>query len=139
MDSGMFKPLQLAAVSALNLGSDWFESLNTIYIERRKLVFEILDILKFEYSENQVGMFVWAKIFDKFKNAEEFSDILLEQDGVFITPGSVFGTNGERYIRISLCTDVERLKEARNIISQFVSKTNFIEKNEDYEMVHFKF
>lgn len=140
MDSGMFKPMQLAAVEALNADESWFTSLNEIYSERRKIVFEILDILKFDYQKEQVGMFVWAKIFDKFNNAEQFSDELLKQEGVFITPGSIFGSNGERYIRISLCSNVETLAEARNKISQFVERTDFIEKDEEeYEMVFGKF
>ncbi len=139
MDSGMFKPIQLAAITALNANKSWFTSLNNIYSERRKIVFEIYDILKFDYNKDQVGMFVWAKIFPKFKNAEQFSDMLLK-DGVFITPGSIFGSNGERYVRISLCSNVKTLATARNIISQFVEKTDFIEKNEDeYEMVFTKF
>ena len=140
MDSGMFKPMQLAAVSALNADNNWFDNLNDIYKKRREIVFDILDKMKFEYNNNQVGMFVWAKIFPKFKNAEQFSDVLLKQESVFITPGSIFGSNGDRFIRISLCSDVNTLTEARNKISQFVDRNDFIEKDEDeYEMILTKF
>ena len=140
MDSGMFKPMQLAAIMALNADNNWFESLNDIYKKRREIVFDILDNMKFEYDKNQVGMFVWAKIFPKFKNAEQFSDVLLKQEAMFITPGSIFGSNGDRYIRISLCSDVKTLTEARNKISQFVDRNDFIEKDgNEYEMVLTKF
>jgi len=97
--------------------------------------------MKFQYNKNQTGMFVWAKIFSKFKDAEQFSDVLLKHEGIFITPGSIFGSNGKRFIRISLCSEINTLIEARNKIFQFVDRTDFIKKEDEdeYEMIHFKF
>lgn len=129
MDSGMFKPLQMAAVDALSSDDSWYASLNEIYDERRRVVFQMLDILGFTYRTDQVGMFVWAKISEKYQSAEEFSDQLLNSGGVFITPGSIFGNNGSLYVRISLCADIQVLRAARNIISQFVEMTD--PQNED--------
>ena len=120
MDSGMFKPLQIAAVNALSSDDSWYKSLNDIYDERRKIVFQMLDILKFKYREDQVGMFVWAKVSDSYKSAEAFTDKLLSRGGVFITPGSIFGDNGVLYVRVSLCAEVGILRAAKDIVSQFV-------------------
>lgn len=122
MDSGMFKAVQLAAAEALSLDNDWYEQLNTVYQERRETVFEMYDLLGFEYDKNQVGMFVWAKINDDYDHAEHFSDDLLNDRAVFITPGSIFGTNGEQYVRISLCSDAETLVRAKERIGEFVEK-----------------
>ncbi len=112
MDSGMFKPLQLAAVKALSLDNDWYTEVNVEYIKRRRLVWEIMDTLNAEYDDKQTGMFVWAKIPEKYKSSAELSDEVLNQARVFITPGFIFGSNGEKYIRISLCSNREMLKEA---------------------------
>jgi aspartate/methionine/tyrosine aminotransferase len=122
MDSGMFKAVQLAAAEALSLDNDWYEQLNTVYQQRRETVFEMYDLLGFEYDKNQVGMFVWAKINDDYDHAEHFSDDLLNDRAVFITPGSIFGTNGEQYVRISLCADAETLARAKERIGEFVEK-----------------
>jgi aspartate/methionine/tyrosine aminotransferase len=80
------------------------------------------DLLGFEYDKNQVGMFVWAKINDDYDHAEHFSDDLLNDRAVFLTPGSIFGTNGEQYVRISLCADAETLARAKERIGEFVEK-----------------
>ena len=112
MDSGMFLPVQLAAAKALNLDKDWYDSVNKIYTERRTKVFELLDLLKCEYSTKQVGMFVWAKIPSTYKNGYELSDKVLYNSNVFITPGGIFGTAGDGYIRVSLCGSIERFEEA---------------------------
>jgi len=112
MDSGMFLPLQLAAATALNLGKDWYDGVNTIYRERREKVFELLDLLNCSYSKDQVGMFVWAKIPAKYKTGYELSDEVLYNSNVFITPGGIFGNAGDGYIRVSLCAPVERFEEA---------------------------
>ena len=122
MDSGMFKAVQLAAVKALSLNDKWFAALNKIYTERRKNIFEILDILDFKYVKDQGGLFVWAKIPEIYKNAEHFTDELLKREAVFITPGAVFGSNGEKYVRISLCNNNETLQKAKNKIKNFVKK-----------------
>ncbi len=112
MDSGMFLPLQLAAAKALSLGKEWYDGVNEIYRERRKKVFELLDLLHCTYSTEQVGMFVWAKIPAKYKTGYEVSDEVLYGSNVFITPGGIFGNAGDGYIRISLCAPVERFEEA---------------------------
>lgn len=112
MDSGMFKPLQLAAVKALKQPESWYRRLNRIYLQRRKIAFEILDTLQCRYDKNQTGMFVWAKIPRGSENSEIFSDTLLKNTGVFLTPGFIFGTAGKHYLRLSLCTEKNRLQEA---------------------------
>jgi len=110
MDSGMFKPIQLAACEALQLGDDWFQGLNAAYLERRDIVFEIFDELGCTYDQDQSGMFVWAQSPDT--TGEAISDHVLEAFKIFITPGFIFGTEGEKYARISLCNKSEKLKEA---------------------------
>jgi aspartate/methionine/tyrosine aminotransferase len=112
MDSGMFLPVQLAAAKALSLDQDWYDSVNKVYGERRAKVYELLDTLKCEYSKDQVGMFMWAKIPDGYKDCYAIADEVLYNSNVFITPGGIFGTEGERYIRISLCGSIERFEEA---------------------------
>lgn len=128
MDSGMFKPLQLAAVEALKQGPEWFEQLNAEYSRRRVLAGEIFDILGVEYDRNSTGMFLWGKITDacRFDRAEgtekslgeQLADKVLYEAGVFITPGFIFGKNGEDYVRISLCAKPEVLKKAADLIRQ---------------------
>lgn len=122
MDSGMFRPIQMAAAEALNLDQSWYESINKIYLERRKVVFEILKVLNCSFDENQNGMFVWAKIPNNKASGFDFSDSILNSARVFITPGGIFGSNGDRYIRISLCSDKVVFEEALNRIEQ--SKQN---------------
>lgn len=112
MDSGMFKPLQLAAVKALSLGKEWHDSVNKIYSDRRSKVYELLDTLGCIYSKDQVGMFMWAKIPAKYKDCYEMADDILYNKNVFFTPGGIFGSEGEGYIRISLCGSIERFEEA---------------------------
>lgn len=116
MDSGMFLPVQLAAAKALSLNASWFSSLNEEYKERRQKVFELLNILGCTYNKHQSGMFVWAKIPSLYTNGYKLSDEVLYQQNVFITPGGIFGTEGNRYIRISLCNTVEKINEAINNI-----------------------
>ncbi|MDQ6815718.1 MAG: aminotransferase class I/II-fold pyridoxal phosphate-dependent enzyme, partial [Bacteroidota bacterium] len=99
MDSGMFLPVQLAAATALALGKDWYSQLNAIYSERRQLVYQILDVFDCCYDKSQVGMFVWAKIPVTYKDGYELSDEVLYNRKVFITPGGIFGSNGNGYIR----------------------------------------
>ncbi len=104
MDSGMFLPLQMAAAQALTLGKDWHDNLNEVYAKRRQKAFELLDLLQCSYAKNQAGMFVWAKVPAAYKNGFELSDEVLHKARVFITPGGIFGTAGEAYIRLSLCS-----------------------------------
>lgn len=112
MDSGMFLPLQLAAAKALELEKDWHDELNRIYAERREKVFEILDLLECEFDRTQAGMFVWASIPAKYKDGFELSDEVLKGANVFITPGGIFGSAGNGYVRISLCCTGQKIEEA---------------------------
>ena len=102
MDSGMFLGIQKGALEALNCSKDWFKVLNQTYIKRRKIVWEIFDKLDCYYNKESVGLFVWAKL-PKGRSAIEFTDQLLKEKDVFITPGSIFGKNGKDYVRASLC------------------------------------
>jgi aspartate/methionine/tyrosine aminotransferase len=112
MDSGMFLPLQLAASKALGLGKDWYDQLNKVYGERRELVYELLDTLNCSFDKSQAGMFMWAKIPTEYKDGYELSDEILYKKNVFITPGGIFGSNGSRYIRVSLCAKAEVFTKA---------------------------
>lgn len=112
MDSGMFLPIQLAAAKALALDASWFKQLNNNYLERRKYAFDILRILQCQFSETQVGMFVWASIPENWTDAYQLSNHLLDKFKIFITPGGVFGSEGNKYLRISLCSGLEVFKEA---------------------------
>jgi LL-diaminopimelate aminotransferase len=112
MDSGMFLPVQLAAAKALSLGKDWYDGVNAVYRERRTKVFELLELLNCEFSREQVGLFVWAKIPGKYKDGYALSDAALYGTGVFITPGGIFGPAGDGYVRVSLCSTKEKLQES---------------------------
>jgi LL-diaminopimelate aminotransferase len=112
MDSGMFLPVQLAAAKALSLDEDWYGSINKVYRERRAKVYELLNILNCKYSNEQVGMFMWAKIPEGYEDSYALSDEVLYNSNVFITPGGIFGTAGDQYIRVSLCGSIERFEEA---------------------------
>jgi len=112
MDSGMFLPVQLSAAKALTLGKEWYDSVNKVYKARREKVYELLDILNCKYSKEQVGMFMWAKIPGGYKDGYALSDDVLYNSNVFITPGGIFGSAGDRYIRVSLCGSIERFEEA---------------------------
>ncbi len=112
MDSGMFYGIQKGAIVALKSGKEWFEQLDAIYDERRKLMYELADILGCTYDVNAVGMFVWARLPDDAPDSETFIDEVLYQKDIFIAPGTVFGSNGEGYIRFSLCVKKEKIVEA---------------------------
>jgi aspartate/methionine/tyrosine aminotransferase len=118
MDSGMFLPLQLAAAKALELEQDWYDSINDVYRKRRKKVFELLTLLNCSFDENQAGLFVWAEIPKEYKDGFELTDKVLNDSNVFITPGGIFGSAGEKYIRVSLCATEEKLNEAINRIKK---------------------
>jgi len=120
MDSGMFLPLQDAAVEALKSGKDWFEELNNLYLSRRVVARKILDILGCTYDDNQSGLFVWAKA-PGGMDVEKWIDEILYGTKVFITPGFIFGEGGRNYIRISLCSPVEVMEEAFKRIEKFIS------------------
>ena len=112
MDSGMFLPLQMAAVMALQNDKAWFKELNKTYKIRQQKVFEMMQLLECQYDKNQMGMFVWAKIPTKYQTGYELSDEILEKAAVFVTPGGIFGTAGDGYIRTSLCAEVSVFEEA---------------------------
>jgi LL-diaminopimelate aminotransferase len=112
MDSGMFLPLQMAAVQALQNDKSWFEELNNTYKIRQQKVFEMMELLDCQYDKKQTGMFVWAKIPSKYATGYQLSDEILEKSGVFITPGGIFGTAGDGYIRTSLCAEVSVFEDA---------------------------
>ena len=112
MDSGMFYGIQKGAIEALKLGKDWFESQNKVYTKRRNLIFELAVKLNCTFDEKSVGLFVWAKLPSSVISAEAFIDELLYEKHLFLTPGTIFGSNGKGYIRFSLCTTEEKIKEA---------------------------
>jgi LL-diaminopimelate aminotransferase len=120
LDSGMFLPTQLAAVEALAQGDDWYASVNEEYKERRKIAAEVLRTLGCAFDEKQVGMFLWAKIPDSIKEVEPWVDNIMLHAKVFLTPGFIFGSNGQRFIRISLCSKQETFKEALQRINNFL-------------------
>lgn len=113
IESGIFKPMQLAAVAALHNSDEWHQINNIeVYAKRRKLAIEIMNALECSFDPKQSGMFLWGKIPTKYINAAELADKILYETNVFITPGVIFGSNGERYIRISLCSNELNLKKA---------------------------
>jgi aspartate/methionine/tyrosine aminotransferase len=112
IDSGQFKPMQLATVAALSNSTEWHAAMNRIYAERRVWAEKIMDLLDCSYDKRQVGLFVWGKLNDEAPHSESIVNDLLYNARVFITPGSIFGSNGERFIRISLGSSVEKLQEA---------------------------
>ena len=125
MDSGMFKPMQLAAVQALAQGPEWFCELNAGYAERKVAAGRIFDLLGVEYDRDSSGLFLWGHVRGdntfltgdgSASLGERLSDRLLYDAGVFITPGFIFGENGRDYVRISLCAKTEVLAEAENRI-----------------------
>jgi LL-diaminopimelate aminotransferase len=111
MDSGMFYGIQKGAIEALNSPKNWFSDLNFIYSERRKLIWELATTLNCNFEINTSGMFVWAKLPDGISSVS-FIDKLLKDYNLFIAPGNIFGSNGEGYIRFSLCAPEEIIKEA---------------------------
>ena len=130
MDSGMFKPMQLAAVKALQQGPQWYAELNAEYARRREVAFRIMSALGLEFNRNSAGLFVWGKIPADYPIGaelnktlgERLSDDILYSAGVFITPGFIFGKNGNNYLRISLCADVETLCRAERAVKEWVSQ-----------------
>lgn len=112
MDSGMFYGIQKGAVEALKLDFSWFEELNAIYAKRRELIFELAKKLNCTFDEKAVGLFVWAKLPEGVSSSEKFIDDILYNQHIFITPGTIFGSNGEGYIRFSLCVTVDKIQEA---------------------------
>jgi LL-diaminopimelate aminotransferase len=122
MDSGMFLPVQLAAAKALSLEKDWYDAVNTVYRNRRIKAFELLDLLGCVYSKDQAGMFVWAKVPAAYKSGYELSDAVLYNSHVFLTPGGIFGTAGDAFVRVSLCATEEKFGESIQRIRESLMK-----------------
>lgn len=114
IDSGTFRGLQLAAAEALTTNTEeWHREYNiNVYRRRREIAERIMQALGCTYDDSQVGMFLWGKIADKYANAEQLTERVLHEARVFITPGFIFGSNGERYVRISLCAQDDKMQEA---------------------------
>lgn len=112
VDSGQFRPVMEAAACGLLLDDAWYEDVNREYRERRKIAEEIMTELRCSFDPNQVGLFLWGRIPDSEKNGEAVADRLLYEYGIFIAPGFIFGSNGDRYIRISICATKENLQKA---------------------------
>ena len=112
MDSGMFYGLQCGAIAALDSGKDWYKELNLKYKNRRELMWKFADRLECEYDQNAAGMFVWAKIPKEAGSSNQMSDSLLYDHDIFLAPGTIFGSLGEGYIRMSLCIPEELIEEA---------------------------
>ena len=123
IDSGTFRPLQLAAAQAYANSAEWHRQANiTLYQERRNIAEQIMRTLGCTFNPNQAGMFLWGRIPDHYKDCEELTERVLNEAHVFITPGFIFGSNGQRYIRISLCAKKEKMQEALNRIEELKSQ-----------------
>lgn len=122
IDSGQFKPMMLAAVKALGASQEWYDSVNEVYADRRKVAEEIMTALGCTYDPRQRGLFLWGRIPEEAESSERLADEVLYGARVFVTPGFIFGSNGERYLRISLCATRERMEEALKRIREWKKK-----------------
>lgn len=120
MDSGIFRAMQTAAAEALGNPPEWYDRVNSVYSKRRKIVEQIMELLNCRFDINQSGLFLWGRIPDETVSCELLVDDILEKTHVFITPGFIFGSRGDRYIRISLCADEKSLGEAKERIKKYV-------------------
>ena len=120
MDSGMFLPVQLAAAKALQLNKDFHNEVNKVYRARREKVIEMLHLLECTFDKKQAGLFMWAAIPDGYKDGYELSNKILYESNVFITPGGIFGSAGDKYVRVSLCSSLEKIAEAIERIKKIV-------------------
>jgi aspartate/methionine/tyrosine aminotransferase len=120
IDSGMFRPLQSAAVEALNNSKEWHDEMNKIYKQRRSKAEEIMNLLNCTFDKKQAGLFLWGKIPAGYETSKELADKVLYEANVFLTPGFIFGNNGKRYIRISLCCNETMLNEALERIRKII-------------------
>ena len=124
VDSGQFLPMQKAAIKALSTPKQWHDNMNLLYEQRRLWAYKIMTILGCKYETNQVGLFVWAKIPDYEVGSEELINDLLYNARVFLTPGFIFGSNGSRYIRISLGSSATKIQQAYERIADYLIKRN---------------
>ncbi len=120
IDSGQFKPMMLAAAKALSAPDSWYVGINAVYAERRKVAERIMETLGCQFDPNQRGLFLWGRIPESEASAADFCDRILYDARVFVTPGFIFGSNGDRYLRISLCAPIERLTEALERIGKTI-------------------
>ncbi len=118
MDSGMFLPLQLAAAKALELEENFHAEVNKVYRKRRERVIDLLQLLQCTFDEKQAGLFIWAAIPAGYKDGYELCDKVLYESNVFITPGGIFGNAGDKYVRVSLCSSLEKIEEASERIKK---------------------
>jgi len=125
MDSGMFRGIQAAAAEALGNPPSWYDTVNSVYAKRRKIAEEIMNTLNCRFDRNQTGLFVWGRLPEGITSCEQYVEEILNKANVFITPGFIFGSRGDRYIRISLCADEETLLEAKQRITTFKQITNY--------------
>lgn len=121
IDSGQFKPMQYAAVQALQAPKSWYDDMNKVYRNRRNLAGQIMHELGCSYDEKQSGLFLWGRIPEGAGNSEFIADKVLYEGNVFVTPGFIFGSNGDQFIRISLCSKEEQLQEALNRIKNIIN------------------
>ncbi len=121
MDSGMFRALQSAAAEALSNPPSWYENVNEVYRTRRKIVEEIMESLNCRFDSSQSGLFVWGRIPEEITDCESFVDDILHETKIFITPGFIFGNQGKRYIRISLCAEEKILGKAKDRIKEYMA------------------
>lgn len=122
MDSGMFLPAQLAAAKALSLPAEWYAAQNKVYEKRKLAAIKILKLLKCKVSDKQVGLFIWAEVGKNFADGHKLSDHILYEANVFITPGGIFGSAGNNYVRISLCSSEATLEQAYKNIETLLSR-----------------
>ena len=118
MDSGMFYGIQQGAIAALQAQESWFKNLNDIYRKRRKLIFELASLLNTDFDPHSSGLFVWAKMRETSKSSVEYIEEILQNHHIFIAPGSIFGSQGEGYVRFSLCVEEEQISKAIERISK---------------------
>jgi LL-diaminopimelate aminotransferase len=121
VDSGMFLPIQEAAIAALEQGPEWYNEVNQVYRRRREIVWDMMNELGCHFEKGQTGLFVWGRVPDHIKDVAGWVDEVLYEGKVFITPGFIFGTQGNRYIRISLCSKEEVLEKALKRIKNLQS------------------
>ena len=131
VDSGQFRPMMSAAVEALSAGDDWFEELNGEYARRRKVAERIMTALDCTFDPRQSGLFLWGRIPEGYPDVESLTEPVLHDARVFITPGFIFGSNGARYIRISLCATLPRMEEALERIVDWQKRFQSIPRNND--------
>ncbi len=122
IDSGQFKPMMLAAVKGYELGKEWYDEVNEVYASRRKVAEQIMEALDCRFDPEQRGLFLWGRIPDDAISSEALADKILYDARVFLTPGFIFGSNGDRYIRISLCATEEKMNEALERIKEMNNK-----------------